>query len=463
MTKKPVGGLTEGTRVTVLGNALSGAAAARLAKARGARVFVSEVGERAEQIAAAEALRAEGIEVETGGHDIDRVLDSDLVVVSPGINPATEVRRALRNAGVAAIAEIELAYRELSARVIGITGTNGKTTTSAMTGHLLSTAGLSSVTAGNIGRPLSDVALMDEQPDWVVVELSSFQLADIDTFTADIGIVLNLSPDHLDRYRDLDSYYEDKRRLFANASDASQWVINADDSAVVALANGAVGERYMYSTAREVAQGAYRDAKGMLRLALPDRKAKWLADSDLQLVGPHNVANALAAGLGAALAGCADKKIAKGLASFEPLPHRLQPVADEGEVLWVNDSKSTNVSAAAVAIESFERPVVLLLGGRHKGESYTKLLPHMEGRVRAVIAFGESAPQIVSELQDRVPELHVAGGLESAVRRAADLSDPGDVVLLSPACSSYDMFPNYEVRGTSFEESVRELHAVAGS
>jgi len=456
----PTGQLSADSKVTVLGNALSGAAAARLARARGAQVFVSEVGEGQEQVAAAEELRAEGMEVETGGHDIDRILNSDLVVVSPGINPATEVRRALRRAGVRAIAEIELAFRELRSQVIGITGTNGKTTTSAMTGHLLETAGVSSVTAGNIGRPLSDVAIMEEQPDWVVVEVSSFQLADIDTFAPDIGIVLNLSPDHLDRYRDLDSYYEDKRRLFANASAASRWVINGDEPAVVELANGTAGQRYLYSTAGEVTPGAYRDKKGMLRLALPDRKAKWLRETELQLVGSHNVSNALAAALAAALAGCADKKIAEGLASFEPLPHRLQPVADFESVLWVNDSKSTNVSAAAVAIESFERPVILLLGGRHKGESYTKLLPRMEGRVRAVIAFGEAAPQIISEMQDKVPELQVAGGLESAVRLAADLADPGDVVLLSPACSSYDMFPNYEARGRAFEANVQQLHAV---
>jgi UDP-N-acetylmuramoylalanine--D-glutamate ligase len=455
------GGISADSKVTVLGNALSGTAAARLARARGARVFVSEVGEGPEQLAAAEELRAEGMEVETGGHDIDRILNSDLVVVSPGINPATEVRRALRRAGVRAIAEIELAFRELRSRVIGITGTNGKTTTSAMTGHLLETAGVSSVTAGNIGRPLSDVALMDEQPDWVVVEVSSFQLADIDTFAPDIGLILNLSPDHLDRYRNLDSYYEDKRRLFANASDDSRWVINGDEPTVVELANGVAGQRYVYSTAGEVMPGAYRDTKGMLRLALPDRKAKWLRETELQLVGSHNVSNALAAALAAALAGCDDKKIAEGLASFEPLPHRLQPVADFEEVLWVNDSKSTNVSAAAVAIESFEQPVILLLGGRHKGESYTKLLPRIESRVRAVIAFGEAAPQIISEMQDKVPDLQVAGGLESAVRLAADLASPGDVVLLSPACSSYDMFPNYEARGRAFEANVRQLHAVA--
>lgn len=454
------GGLSANSKVTILGSALSGTAAARLARARGATVFVSEVEDGPEQIAAAEELRSEGIEVETGGHDIDRILNSDLVVVSPGINPATEVRRALRRAGVRAIAEIELAFRELRSRVIGITGTNGKTTTSAMTGHLLETAGVSSITAGNIGRPLCDVALMEEQPDWVVVEVSSFQLADIDTFAPDIGIVLNLSPDHLDRYRDLDSYYEDKRRLFANASDDSRWVINGDDPAVVELANGAAGQHYHYSTAREMTPGAYRDKKGMLRLALPDRKAKWLRETELQLIGSHNVSNALAAGLAAALAGCTDKKIAAGLASFEPLPHRLQPIADFDGVLWVNDSKSTNVSAAAVAIESFERPVILLLGGRHKGESYTKLLPRMENRVRAVIAFGEAAPQIISEMQDKVPELQVAGGLESAVRLAADLAESGDVVLLSPACSSYDMFPNYRARGRAFEASVQRLYAV---
>ncbi len=455
--------LSSGIRVAILGIARSGAAAARLAHARGAKVFVSEAAAGPEQLAASERLQAEGIEVETGGHDTERILASDLVVVSPGIDPATEIRRALRNAGVRPIAEIELAFRELDSRVIGITGTNGKTTTSAMCGHLLSSAGLSAVTAGNIGRPLSEVPLMDEQPDWVVVELSSFQLADIDTFASDIGLVLNLAPDHLDRYRSLDSYYEDKGQLFANASERSQWVINADDAAVMAIAEGCPGDHFQFSTTGKVKLGAYRDGKGFLRLSLPGRKARLLRERELLLVGRHNAGNALAASLAAALAGCTDGQIKDGLASFQPLPHRLQPVGVHDEVLWVNDSKSTNVSATSVAIQSFDRPIVLLLGGRHKGESYARLGSLLGEHVRAVIAYGEAAPQIVTELEPHAPRLEIASGMDSIVRKAAELAAAGDVVLLSPACSSYDMFPNYEARGRAFEAAVRDLYAVAPS
>jgi len=445
----------KGDPVAVLGLGLSGAAAARLLHALGARVYASDAGAGPRPTENAEALLEEGIDAEAGGHDLDRILASRLVVTSPGIDPSTEVRRAIAEAGVQTVAEVELAFRHLRSRVIGITGTNGKTTTTALCGHLLESAGLDAVTAGNIGRPLADVAMRDEHPDWVVVELSSFQLADLETFRPAIGVLLNLAPDHLDRYANLDRYFDDKARLFANADGDSLWVLNADDPRVMDLARNVPGRRALATLGTLEGDGATVE-DGWLVQRLDGESEHWLPASDLQLVGSHNVMNSLLAGLAAALAGCDAARIGEGLATFRGLPHRLQPVGEFDDVLWINDSKGTNVSATRVALGAFQRPLVVLLGGRHKGEPYTSLLPELEGRARAVIAFGEAAPIIVRELAEHVP-LHVAGGLDEAVRLARDLVEPGDVVLFSPACSSYDMFPNYEERGRAFERRVREL------
>lgn len=450
-----------GDPVAVLGLGVSGSAAARLLHALGARVYASDAVAGPRPVENAEALRGEGIEAEAGGHDLERILASRLVVTSPGIDPSADVRRAIDEAGIRTVAEIELAFRNLRSRVIGITGTNGKTTTTALCGHLLESAGLDAVTAGNIGRPLADVAMRDRHPDWVVVELSSFQLADLETFRPAIGVLLNLAPDHLDRYANLDRYFEDKARLFANADEESMWVLNGDDPRVMDLARNVPGRRALATLGALEGDGATLE-DGRLEQRLGGRTERWLPASDLHLVGSHNVMNALLAGLAAALAGCSADRIGAGLATFRGLPHRLQPVGEFDEVLWINDSKGTNVSATRVALGAFRRPLVVLLGGRHKGEPYTSLLPELEGHARAVIAFGEAAPIIVRELAERV-ELHVAGGLDEAVRLARKLAEPGDVVLFSPACSSYDMFPNYEERGRTFERRVRELHEGAPS
>ncbi len=447
-----------GDPVAVLGLGRSGVAAARLAAHLGGKVYASDLMAGQDQKRAAEALRAEGIEAEAGGHDLERILACRIVVVSPGIDPSTEVRRAVREAERKVVAEVELAFRNLRSRVIGITGTNGKTTTTALVGHLLETAGLDVVTAGNIGRPLSAVALLEEQPAWVAVELSSFQLADLEVFDPEIGVLLNLAPDHLDRYASLERYYADKERLFANADEESRWVVNADDPDVVGMVRGVPGTRYGASLAEPQDPGAWLAEDEVLRFRMPGRDERWMRVAELPLIGRHNVMNALMGGAAAALAGCDAAAIAEGLRTFHGLPHRLRPVGEWDGVLWVNDSKGTNCSATLVALQSFQRPIVALLGGRHKGEPYAPLLPALERNARGLVAFGEAAPKIVAELGDRVPNVKVASGMEALVRTAAELARPGDVVLFSPACASYDMFPNYEVRGEAFEEAVRRLH-----
>ncbi|MEJ2090535.1 MAG: UDP-N-acetylmuramoyl-L-alanine--D-glutamate ligase, partial [Gammaproteobacteria bacterium] len=331
-----------GTRVAVLGLGVSGEAAARL-----------DVCDDAGPRAATDRLRALGIDAESGTHDMDRIAACDLVIVSPGIGPTSDVRRQVLAKGIRTIAEVELAWRDLEGGSIAITGTNGKTTTTGLVAHILTTDGTEAAAAGNIGRPLSDIVLGFPQPDWVAIELSSFQLADMETLSPDVGVLLNLSPDHLDRYEDVDSYYADKGCLFANATSSSAWVLNADDPATDRLAGEAAGRRCHFSVSSRPAEGAWLDPDGMLRCRLPERgEETWGAAGELRLLGPHNVANALAAALACALVGTPGEAIQEALASFEPLPHRLQPIGERDGVLWVNDSKATNVTATAVAVRS---------------------------------------------------------------------------------------------------------------
>ncbi len=451
-----------GSAVAVLGLGVSGEAASRLAAAEGGLVYSSDVSTDPGPSAAAARLAAVGIDAETGQHDVQRVLSADLVIVSPGIGPESDIRRRIDDAGIRTIAEVELAWRYLESRVIAITGTNGKTTTTGLVAHVLEAGGLQASAAGNIGLALSEIVLQDRQPEWVALELSSFQLADHETVSPDIGVLLNLSPDHLDRYPDVESYYADKRRLFDGASADSRWVLNADDPDSLELAAGVEGEHDVFSMRGPVDRGAWAGSDGILRCRL-DTEVEWMPAADLRLLGPHNVANALAAGLACALAGVEPEAIAAGLSTFEALPHRLQPIGERDEVLWVNDSKATNVSATAVALRSFDRPVVLILGGKHKGEPYSSLAADLSARARAAVAYGEAAPRIVSDLAGVVDTVEVHGGIDAVVRAAAELARPGDVVLLSPACSSYDMFRNYRERGCAFEAAFRALPADGGA
>ncbi len=449
--------------VGVLGLARSGRAAALLALAAGERVFASDASDSAAALEAAEAIRQAGgerAEVETGGHTAERLAQCDLLVVSPGIPPDAPVLRDPRVARVSRISELEFAYRNLRSPVIGITGTNGKSTVTALTAHLLDVAGFNAPAAGNIGLALSDVALRHTPPDWAVVECSSFQLADIDTFRARIGVVTNLAPDHLDRYASVEAYYADKARLFENATPASCWVLNGESDDVRQLAGDAPGTRYSFRTgslppAEE--QGAFAsDGTLVLRLHAGQPDVALLPAGELRILGEHNVANALAAALAAALAGAPVEALRDGLRSFGGLEHRLEVVGERGGVLWINDSKATNVASTLVALRAVTRPTVLLLGGRHKGESYLHLLPALT-HVRAVVAYGEAGPLVEADLARHVTVTRVAGAFEDVVARAAALARPGDALLLSPACSSYDMFTNYEERGRTFAHLAREL------
>jgi UDP-N-acetylmuramoylalanine--D-glutamate ligase len=444
--------------VAILGLGKSGIAAAKLLLADGKRVYVSDSGSAFHLQDVARQLRDIGATVDTGGHDLARITRASKVVASPGIDPSAAPIVAAREAGVRLISEIEVALGYLTdTRIIAVTGTNGKTTTTALVGHILRGLGEEAVDAGNIGTPLSDLARHDARPDWIALEMSSFQLHDTPSLDPVVGVLTNLSPDHLDRYPTEDDYYADKALLFANAHKSSKWVLNLDDARVQDMAKRAKGEHFTFSL-REKSDAWYDESAG--KLMLSDHTL--MSRSDLNLLGNHNVANALAAALAVTVA---DEKfetaeardaIASALSSFEALNHRLEIVGEVNGVQWINDSKATNVSSAMVAIAGMRRPTVLLLGGRHKGEPYTSLAEPIRKNVKKIIAYGEAAPVIEKDLTDVVPLERLGSDFDEVMRHARESAEPGDAVLMSPACSSYDMFRNYEERGERFRKIALE-------
>jgi UDP-N-acetylmuramoylalanine--D-glutamate ligase len=442
--------------IAVVGLARSGRAVATLLARTGADVYASDAGSGKSLDAAATALRAEKVSVQVGAHDLDRIAKASLVVASPGVPPNAPPLAAARTRGIEVVSEVEIALRLLpNLNYIAITGTNGKTTTTALTAHLLSVLGHRAVAAGNIGLPLAEIALRPAPPEWVALEISSFQLHDTPSIDPRVGVLTNLSANHLDRYNNIEEYYGDKALLFRNATAASHWVTNGDDVVVEALAEAAAGIHCRFSV-RGRSDAWVDTSRGMLEVL----GEPLLARSDLHLIGDHNVANALAAALAVMLASEGHRTptslgaIARGLRTFQGLEHRIEAVGEANGVLWINDSKSTNVASTEVALRGMTRPTVLLLGGRHKGEPYTSLVDEVRRTVKVVLAYGESAPIIEGDLGSVVPVERIGSSFADVVSAARRVSVPGDVVLLSPACSSYDMFENYEQRGREFKRLV---------
>jgi UDP-N-acetylmuramoylalanine--D-glutamate ligase len=448
-----------GSEIAVIGLGASGRAVAALLARDGRAVYASDSGTGDDLQAAARELSAAGVVVDLGRHDLARIARAAQVVVSPGVPPTSVAVEAAAAAGVPVISEIEVALAHLPGlRYIVVTGTNGKTTTTALIGHLLRGLGSDAVDAGNIGLPLSEVALRAKRPQWVALEVSSFQLHDTPSIDPAVGVLTNLSPDHLDRYPSVESYYADKARLFANAGPDSIWVLNGDDPLVQAMADGVPGHHATFSIEGRRADASYSPTAGLLELD----GEPLIARRELPLLGDHNVANALAAALAVARADAAHRtpaaraRMAAALRSFGALPHRLQSVGEFGRVEWINDSKATNVSSTGVALAGMVRPTIVLLGGRHKGQPYAPLAEPLRRVAKVVLAFGEAAPIIARDLADVVPVEQLGSDFRAVVDRARALAEPGDAVLLSPACSSFDMFHNYLERGTTFARLAAE-------
>ncbi len=444
-----------GLDVAVLGLGKSGRAAARLARARGAAsVYASD----AAAGPALELVRSElqelGIDVELGRHDPARLAAADLAVISPGIPPDATPLPGLP--AVRTVGEVELASWYLDASIAAVTGTNGKTTTTALLQAICERGGLSSVAAGNIGLPLAEVALSGRSLDWAVCEVSSFQLAGTETFHPRVGVLTNLAPDHLDRYAGLAAYAADKERLTRNMTADDALVLNADDPGSRGFAAGSPASRWLFTVGRPALPGVGVMRGQIVELGADGRLRGVGQVEELRLRGPHNLQNALAASLAALRMGVAPRAVAEGLSAFPGVPHRLEEVARVDGVLFVNDSKATNVDATLWALRSFDGPLHLILGGRHKGSPYAPLLAEMTGKVKQVLALGEARERIAAELAGQIPVRRM-DSLQAAVEAAFHDAVGGDVVLLSPACSSYDMFRDFEARGEAFRQIVQSL------
>jgi UDP-N-acetylmuramoylalanine--D-glutamate ligase len=450
----------EGARVGVLGLAKSGSAVARLLARRGARVYASDVSAGGKAAKAAAELEQAGVEIELGRHDPARLAGCDWVVTSPGIPPDAPVLRDPAVAALPIYSEIEVASWFAEAPIAAVTGTNGKTTTTELLGRIARAGGIDASVAGNIGRAFSTAILEDADVEWYVIEVSSFQLARIATFRPRVAVVLNLTPDHLDVYASMEDYVADKARIVENMGPGDALCLNAEDRGLEAFGAGRPIERHFFHRRRPVERGAWVD-DGWIALAGERDAGRVLPAESLRIPGEHNLQNALAATLAGSLMGVPRAAIATALAEFRGVEHRLETVAEIGGVRWVNDSKATNVDSALVALEAFDAPLVVILGGRHKQAPYAPLAPAREPHGRRVLAIGEAADRIAEELRHAV-EVEKAGTLDVAVQRAAEIAAPGDVVLLSPACSSYDQFANFEERGRRFRELVAELGSRAG-
>jgi UDP-N-acetylmuramoylalanine--D-glutamate ligase len=450
-------------KVVVYGLAKSGLAAIRLLQEKGARVTALDARTEEALGEAARELKAQGVTLVTGPTPPGLLESQRLVVVSPGVPLALPEIQKARAAGVPVWGEVELAWRYLShLPLIGITGTNGKSTTTALTGELFSRSGRRTFVGGNLGRPLAEAALTPGEWEALVVELSSFQLEGIDTLRPRGSTLLNLTPDHLDRYASHAAYGEAKARIFRNQAQGDFVVVNADDADVMRLAVAAKVPVYGFSlTGRPVAAapqlaGMAVAQPGGFRFEGAGDKGESFTLTNRALRGGHNAQNAMAAALLARLAGVAHEAVQAGLDSYPGLPHRLESVRVLDGVEWVNDSKATNVDSVLVALRAFQKDVLLIAGGKGKGAPYQPMVDEGRGKVKGVLTIGQDAETIARAYEGNCP-VYACGTLAEAVRRARVLAKSGDTVLLSPACASYDQFQNFEHRGDTFKRLVGEL------
>jgi len=443
-----------GKRALVVGLGKSGVASALFMKAHGARVTVSDTKSGDELRNEIPVLLDHGITVETGGHGDRTFRGQDLIVVSPGVPVDAPPLVQARSLGETVIGEIELAAQFLPGPIVAITGSNGKTTTTTLTGEIMTAAGLPTLVGGNIGTPAISLAERAKPETVVVLEISSFQLETIQTFRPQIAVVLNVTPDHLDRHRTFEIYTDAKARIFENQQGSDFAVLNADDPTCVALGARTRAQVFWFSRQKEVQQGAWvRDGNIVFRDSKGQREI--LQVSDIPLKGAHNLENVLAAVCSGVLMGCAPEKVRQAVRDFKAVEHRLEFVATIGGVDYYNDSKATNVDATIKALESFPANIHLILGGKDKGSDYTVLNDLIRQRVKRIYTIGAAAAKIESQVKGA--EIVHAETLENAIRKAHAIAQPGDVVLLAPACASFDQFKNYEHRGKVFKEIVAGL------
>jgi UDP-N-acetylmuramoylalanine--D-glutamate ligase len=443
-----------GKQVLVVGLARTGIATALFCAERGARVTATEARPELEIPETAAKLRAAGVTLELGGHRAETFVQQDLIVPSPGVPSMMPALAAARAIGVPVWSEIELAWRFLRGRLICITGSNGKTTTTSLIGHILETARLPVQVAGNIGTPLISRVDLSSDASFTVVEASSFQLESISAFRPDIGVLLNVTPDHLDRHGSIEAYGRAKARMFENQRAEDAAVINADDAVAPQYAP-AEPRVFYFSRAKRVASGCYLRGDEIV-FRCDGTETVLLAHKDIGLRGSHNIENVLAAATAARLAGAEPVAIAEGVRTFAGVEHRIEYVATISGVEYFNDSKATNVDATLKALDAFPGNVLVILGGKDKGSDYRILRQALRSHARMALLIGSAADKIETELAGVIP-VERAETLARAVEIAARHARPGDIVLLAPACASFDQFENFEQRGRVFKQLVREL------
>ncbi len=449
-----------GKRVLVVGLARTGVATALFCAARGANVTATDTRTENEIGEAIAPLRTAGVSLELGGHPENSFFEQDLIVPSPGVPADAPLLQAARAKSVTIWSEVELADRFLDGRLIGITGSNGKTTTTSLIEHILKNAGFSTILAGNIGTPLISRVEQTSADTITVAELSSFQLELIETFRPNISVFLNLTPDHLDRHHTLEEYGRAKARIFENQTEADSALLNADDPATTSLAP-TKPHVFWFSRRQRVAQGGFLWDKEIV-FRNDREEAAVLNLQEIPLPGAHNVENVLAAVAATRLAGAEPMAIAKGVRSFAGVEHRLEFVAEVGGVRYYNDSKATNVDAALKALDAFPGHILIVLGGKDKGSDYTALQRPLREKAILGLLIGAAAEKIEKQITGSVA-IERAGTIERAVEIASHAARPGDVVLLAPACASFDQFQNYEHRGRVFKELVHQLERQAAS
>jgi UDP-N-acetylmuramoylalanine--D-glutamate ligase len=442
-----------GKRILIVGLGRTGEAVANFLFSRGARVTISEIKTVEELGTRTRFWKEMGATLETGGHKINSFLDADIIIPSPGAASLPEIVVA-KKAGKEVISEIELAFRFLKGRIVGITGTNGKSTTATLAHKILREAGLKAYLAGNIGTPL--ISFVDKsRPDHIyVTEVSSFQLEHIDRFRPDISVFLNISLNHLDWHASFDDYYSTKKRLVLSQSEEGVTILNQDDRLVRTLARETKAKIYAFSSKKEVCRGCFlRDGWIILR---DEKQERLLRASAVRLPGLHNQENVMAAALVSHCLGVSPHEIRSSVKTFSGLEHRLEKVVTLRRVDFINDSKATTVDATIKALRSFDKKIVLILGGRDKGADFTQLRRPVREKVKKIILLGEAREKIRQSLRRVVP-MEEAATLREAVALSFASASPGEMVLLAPACTSFDMFKNFEARGRAFKKEVERL------
>jgi UDP-N-acetylmuramoylalanine--D-glutamate ligase len=452
-----------GKNILVVGLGRTGLATARFLHQKGARVLVSDTADESQLGESVRMLREMGVALELGPHRIASFQDADLIVVSPGVSHTIEPIERARSRGIPLMGEVELASRFIKEPIVAVTGTNGKTTTTKLLGQMLKNSGISVFVGGNIGKPLIEYAGSDQKKQIVVAEISSFQLDTIDSFKAKVSVLLNITADHLDRYPNFEAYADSKMRIFNNQQADDVAVLNGSDPLIRAKTKAIKSQRLFFPSLEADEQGAILNGKRIIlnldklkRIQSKIRNQEYLDIAKLRLRGRHNFENACAASLAALASGATLEGIQKTVDHFKGLAHRLEQVATVNGVHYYNDSKATNVDGVLRALDSFSKPVLLLMGGRDKGSDFSVLQDHIRAHVKELIVMGEAAEAILAALGQLLPT-KAAASMQEAVTTAFQDADSDDVVLFSPGCASFDWYRNYAERGDDFRRAVEEI------